>query len=253
MCFSTRAVTPSTHDKPSVAATSAMVVTAHEANEAASKSVGEKLLPSPPLSRGGAVVSREPLGPCVKVPVRPCSEKPMETVMVASYTRTPQPWYRTCMALPPCGLYRTTNAVAGVPAGRLVYFHNHGNPGAGIYLPTGWVANRADWAAEGYTLASETEAHHLEALPAEGLYRVTQSFFCCSKRCVQFQPDRLVQLGYNGQAEAILFFPELGGTGLSFPSSGTVVDRLNLKALAALTVNASAAATAARPAGGFVH
>ena len=46
--------------------------------------------------------------------------------------------------LPPCGIYRTDLALGDeVPAGRLVYFHDHGDPGPGIYLPRDWVANRA--------------------------------------------------------------------------------------------------------------
>jgi hypothetical protein len=40
------------------------------------------------------------------------------------------------MALPPCGLYRTTLTLDHVPAGRLVFFHNHGIRGR-IYLPSG--------------------------------------------------------------------------------------------------------------------
>lgn len=36
----------------------------------------------------------------------------------------------------PCGLYRTTRPIPdAVPAGVLVYYHNHGDPGPGVYLP----------------------------------------------------------------------------------------------------------------------
>jgi hypothetical protein len=45
-------------------ATMAMVVTMHEPSDAASRSVGEKELPSPWLSRGAAVRSVAPEGPC---------------------------------------------------------------------------------------------------------------------------------------------------------------------------------------------
>jgi hypothetical protein len=45
--------------------------------------------------------------------------------------------------LPPCGVYRTKTAVAGIEAGRLVYFHNHGDPGPGLYPPESWAQNRA--------------------------------------------------------------------------------------------------------------
>ena len=45
--------------------------------------------------------------------------------------------------LPPCGLYRTTAAIGSIEAGRLVYFHNHADPGPGMYLPARWTRNRA--------------------------------------------------------------------------------------------------------------
>ena len=41
--------------------------------------------------------------------------------------------------LPPCGLYRTTGPVGSIPEGRLIYFHNHGEPGPGLYLPASWT------------------------------------------------------------------------------------------------------------------
>ena len=41
----------------------------------------------------------------------------------------------TSPALPACGLYRTLLPIGDLEAGRLVYFHNHGNPGAGVYFP----------------------------------------------------------------------------------------------------------------------
>ncbi len=44
--------------------------------------------------------------------------------------------------LPPCGIYVTTAALGGIPEGRLVYFHNHGDPGPGLYLPARWKGNR---------------------------------------------------------------------------------------------------------------
>jgi hypothetical protein len=57
--------------------------------------------------------------------------------------------------LPPCGLYRTVKPVAGIDAGRLVYFHNHGNPGPGLYPPDGWNANRARFSENGATVPHE--------------------------------------------------------------------------------------------------
>ncbi|MGB8328946.1 MAG: hypothetical protein WCE62_02375 [Polyangiales bacterium] len=56
------------------------------------------------------------------------------------------------MELPPCGLYRTTGTLGSIGAGRLVCFHNHGNPGPGIYLPQRWRYNRAQFEAKGMTV-----------------------------------------------------------------------------------------------------
>ena len=72
------------------------------------------------------------------------------------------------MQLPPCGLYRTLSPVAGIPTGRLVYFHNHGDPGPGIYLPESWKGNRVQLSKKGNVLSDPGDVRHLEPLPAEG-------------------------------------------------------------------------------------
>jgi hypothetical protein len=140
-------------------------------------------------------------------------------------------------SLPPCGLYRTRRALGTTIAeGRLVYFHNHGDPGPGVYLPSGWSVNRARWHEKGTPLPDPQWAEHLEPLPAEGLYRVRESFTCCEKRCRVFEEELLVQLGYNGMADAILFVPEWTAAGLRFPTTGSVVDRAQLQRLVPLKV-----------------
>ena len=126
--------------------------------------------------------------------------------------------------LPPCGLYRTVKPVAGIDAGRLVYFHNHGNPGPGLYFPEGWNSNRARFSENGQTVPPDFDPRSLKALPAEGFYRVKSTFHCCEKKCMQFEPDQLVQLGYNGAGKAIVFIPEIGGAGITVPDHGTFVD-----------------------------
>lgn len=156
------------------------------------------------------------------------------------------------MALPPCGLYRTTQSIAGVPAGRLVYFHNHGDPGAGLYLPSSWSANRASWSPSGHTLPDEAAAKHLAPLPPEGFYAVNAPFFCCEKRCVQFQPQQLVQLGYDGAGTPLVFLPTFGTLGLAFPDRGNAVSESDLSRLTLLRV-ARAPTEAQDPRGLFVH
>jgi len=138
--------------------------------------------------------------------------------------------------LPPCGLYRTTAAIGPIPEGRLVSFHDHGDPGPGLYLPERWVKNRAVFGKSGVTLPNPEAAKLLKPLLAEGLYRVEESFTCCDKKCRTFEPDLLVQLGYDGAARPILFVPQWTATGLELPERGQGVDELRLAKLQWLVV-----------------
>ena len=125
---------------------------------------------------------------------------------------------------PDCGLYRTTVAtIDGIQAGRLVYFHNHGEPGPGIYYPERWVDNRAVFATKGHMIPSEEYADSLVPLHAEGFYRVESEFYCCEKHCRNFAPGDLVQLGYDGEATPILFTPGYRGDRFELPETGTPI------------------------------
>ncbi|MEZ4288493.1 MAG: hypothetical protein R3A47_10190 [Polyangiales bacterium] len=112
-------------------------------------------------------------------------------------------------SLPPCGIYRTTAPIADVDEGLLVYFHNHGDPGPGIYLPDGWEGNFAIFAESGTTLEDPRDARYLEPLAEEGFYRVLKPFFCCEEKCREFEAELLVQLGYDEEATPIIFVPEV--------------------------------------------
>lgn len=140
-------------------------------------------------------------------------------------------------ALPPCGVYQTTVQIGEVPAGRLVYFHNHGDPGPGIYTPHDWQGNKARFHQRGYTLPSPDDATRvLRPLAAEGFYRVVTEFFCCEKQCRRFEADSLVQLGYDGDATPILFTPEFLDGVVALPERGIQVDRDRVEKLARLKV-----------------
>ena len=60
--------------------------------------------------------------------------------------------------------------------GRLVYFHNHGNPGPGLYRPKEWRFNRAQFEENGQMLDDLDLVRLLEPLPPEGFYRVAESY-----------------------------------------------------------------------------
>jgi hypothetical protein len=146
------------------------------------------------------------------------------------------PHSRAVSELPPCGLYRTIKAIGEIPAGRLVYFHNHGDPGPGVYYPETWTGNRATFSPRGTTLPDHWDRAAMQALPAEGFYRVAKAFHCCPKQCVHFTPEMFVQLGYNGAGKALLFRPELVGTAIDIPERGTPIDDNVMTNLIALQV-----------------
>ncbi len=136
-----------------------------------------------------------------------------------------------------CGIYRTTQPLTDqVPAGRLVYFHNHGNPGAGVYLPESWNLNRAQFSGKGIPVPSREWSEGLEALPAEGFYRVREQFHCCKDQCQLFEADLLVQLGYDSQAHPILFVPEWTEEGMAIPLKGTRIDADRVAKLSPLKI-----------------
>lgn len=124
------------------------------------------------------------------------------------------------MQLPPCGLYRTTGPIGTIDAGRLVYFHNHGDPGPGLYLPRQWHYNRAEFEEKGQSMEDPGLVRFLRPLPPEGFYRVIEAFHCCDKQCRLFEKDALLQLGYNSDADPILFVPELVDSMFAIPAKG---------------------------------
>ncbi len=142
----------------------------------------------------------------------------------------------TMTNLPACGLYKTTVPIGSVPAGTLVSFHNHGTPGAGIYVPQRWDHNVAVFTPQGVTLPDPALASTLVPLKAQGLYRVVTAFHCCPKKCRLFEADLLVQLGYNGSAQPLIFVVELGTAGLGVPLQGSAVDDATLANLAPVKV-----------------
>jgi hypothetical protein len=140
------------------------------------------------------------------------------------------------MPLPRCGLYKTLGPIGSIPSGRLVYFHNHGDPGPGLYLPSGWKRNRVELQERGTTLPDPDLVRLLEPLAPEGFYRVTEAFHCCEQKCRRFEAETLIELGYNASGQPIVFVPELVDGMLAIPSTGTVIDYESLARLQQLRV-----------------
>jgi hypothetical protein len=130
----------------------------------------------------------------------------------------------------PCGLYVTTKEIEDkIPEKTLVFYHNHGNPGPGIYPVEKWVNNKAVFSKKGFVIPSGKWAKSLKSLKQEGFYRISKDFHCCEKHCTLFERETLVQLGYNNEGEPIVFIPQWDFDGLLFPKTGvlTTQDKLN--------------------------
>jgi hypothetical protein len=137
----------------------------------------------------------------------------------------------------PCGAYRTTEPISGkLEAGALVFYHNHGDPGPGVYPAEAWRHNKAVFSKTGVLLPSEGWERTLSPLQPEGFYLVTEDFDCCENHCRTFAEGTLVQLGYNRQAEPLLFVPVWTYRGLQLPERGTKVEEARLGLLRRLTL-----------------
>ena len=108
-------------------------------------------------------------------------------------------------------------------------------------------ANRAKWSERGTTVPSDFDPKVLHALKPEGFYRVTKAFFCCEKKCTQFETDSFVQLGYNGNATPLVFMPQVAANGISLPDRGSVVDEKTLSNLQPLKLAAAQGTEGEKP------
>ncbi len=137
----------------------------------------------------------------------------------------------------PCGLYRTTKPIDDkIPADILVYYHNHGNPGPGVYPVEKWRNNKAVFAKGGVLIPADGYEHSLLPLKPEAFYRVVEPFYCCENHCRLFEKNTLVQLGYNGRGDALLFVPEWSYNGIHLPEKGTKVEDAKLAKIEILKV-----------------
>lgn len=112
--------------------------------------------------------------------------------------------------LPRCGLYRTTRALPGhedaIPAGRLVYFHNHSESGLPrVIVPEHMVSNRWHFHNDGVLFRALSWAETLQRLPAQGFYVLRSGF---EFEGGAWPKGTLVQLGYSREGEPILFIAQ---------------------------------------------
>lgn len=125
--------------------------------------------------------------------------------------------------LPPCGIYRTTEALPGkeewVRENLLVYFHNHSQQGPPLLLlPSANANNRWSFHDKGYLVREEDYIETLEQLPFEGFYVLREAIYISHDEMIP--EDTLVQLGYNRAAEPIIFLAEFDESAINFPNSG---------------------------------
>ena len=88
------------------------------------------------------------------------------------------------------------------------------------------------------------------ATPGRGPLSRPRSLHLLRQGLPDLRGGLLVQLGYNGPAEPILFVPEWTSAGLSFPTTGTLVARERLEKLVSLKVDEREEPTADRA---FLH
>ncbi len=145
--------------------------------------------------------------------------------------------------LPPCGMYRTTKPLpeheTDVPAGTLVYFHNHSDSGLPVVIvPEHNVMNRWHFHGAGIPFRGLTWADSLQKVLPEGFYML--------RKGLEFEggswpKGTLVQLGYNREAEPILFIGQVRATmeenDVFFSDRGVGVSRDQLASLEAVVVH----------------
>ena len=127
------------------------------------------------------------------------------------------------VTLPPCGVYKTMAPLPGkedwVRENMFVYFHNHSQQGPPLLLlPATNVHNRWTFHDKGYLIREMHYVSKLEPLLQEGLYTLTEPIYLSRD---EFIPEStLVQLGYNRNADPILFLSKYNENQVIFPNNG---------------------------------
>lgn len=157
--------------------------------------------------------------------------------------------------LPACGLYRTSQALpeheGEIAAGKLVYFHNHSDAGLPVVIaPDHNIHNRWHFHGAGIPFRSLSWANTLQKLLPEGFYMLKKEFTFDGG---SFPKGALVQLGYNEEADPIIFIGQVRATleenDLFFSDRGLGFKREQLSLLEPLSVYVEPAGEGAHTAG----
>jgi len=144
--------------------------------------------------------------------------------------------------LPNCGLYKTTKPLpeheAEVPAGILVYFHNHSDSGLPVVIvPEHNVMNRWHFHGGGIPFRGLSWADSLQKIQQEGFYMLRKDLTFDGG---SWPKGTLVQLGYTRTGDPILFIAQqrasMEENDLFFSDRGVGVAASVLASLEALKV-----------------
>jgi hypothetical protein len=139
--------------------------------------------------------------------------------------------------LPDCGLYRTTKPLPDhedeVPAGVLVYFHNHSDSGLPVVIvPDHNVHNRWHFHGEGMPFRGLSWADSLTRLMPEGFYTLRNALKFDGG---EWPKGAIVQLGYTKSGDPIVFIgqvrAQLAENDLFFSDRGVGIGREQLALL----------------------
>ncbi|MFT5042303.1 MAG: hypothetical protein ACI8TX_003288 [Hyphomicrobiaceae bacterium] len=138
------------------------------------------------------------------------------------------------ITLPPCGPYKTGVALSGhedsVGADILVYFHNHSDQGPAMVLtPHGNTNNRWAFHDRGWAVEEEAFVLGLIGLKPEGLYVNSEHIHISREEIIP--PRTLLQLGYNRDADTLLFIGRFEANTIGFPEQGYAFKTIEVQAM----------------------
>jgi len=158
--------------------------------------------------------------------------------------------------LPPCGIYRTGTALGAdpksVPANRLVMFHNHSDKNMPfVQLPKENTNNTWTFHSIGPGVGEDEDfIAALKPLKPQGVYVLINNILTGENTIPK---GTLVQLGYNRNADPILFLGFWRDGTVAFPKKGYKFDDLGILENLQSTILASAPQQEEPPEKSVIH